>query len=394
MKKYFILAAMLLWGAAAMAASPHFAAALSYDGQTYVYTDFGKAFQVEGKILSVFFDGATIWTLTTPDINYLCGNLICHEYRVYKNTELMKTYKGNSNERYFSVAMRVKDGHVVVAGSKVRGFNKKGVEACLFGEVDFKKSYQTDYVRKSLKRENFRGFSVIDSGQPLVPAYDADGTYNLSVYYGVKDVDYYKGNIYASGWGEREYTNTYRAVKYYLVRRCPRVWKNGKEYLQQFENQTGAAYFINVVNAGGKKHVLTSGHHRGTGCGWDGEKIMYTYPKGEFAVESEAVITKGSKIYRCSVVNRDHLCFTYQSDSSGGEPDQIFDSTDYDSIFYDVVADPANMDFYVLTSPFKDSKVEIWRFHCSGSTLKAPKKVLTLSVNKFEDRPKLAIISE
>ncbi|MCR5019180.1 MAG: hypothetical protein K6A64_10320 [Bacteroidales bacterium] len=104
----------------------------------------------------------------------------------------------------------------------------------------------------------------------------------------------YKGNIYATGWGEREYSRTYYGSKYYFV--------------------------------------------------------------------------------RCCVANHDHLCFIVQSDDSGSV-EKVLDSVDYDCFFFDVVADPANMDFYLLVKTFEGDNYELWRLHCNGSTLKAPKKV-------------------
>lgn len=391
MKKLIIFfVATLLCCAAAMAqqSTPHFAMAHATGDGTTVYTDDGRTFEVEGEVLDLGMDGNTVWTLTRGERNIDFHDLRVGVFRVYKNDKRKKTYKGNDDERYFSMAMRVKDGHVVVAGSMVAPFNDKGFQSCLFGEVDFERVFETNYERKSLKRSNFRGFYVVKDGRLDVPIYDLDGT-AYSVYYGVKDVDYYKGNIYATGWGEREYTQTY-GTKYYFVRRCPRVWRNGKEYVQQVENQTGAAYCINVVNADGKRHILTSGHNRGLGCGWDGNKLIYNNPVGNFVVDEEAAIAKGSKIYRCCLVNRDHLCFIVQ-DGNSGSVEKVLDSVDYDTFFYDVVADPANMDFYLLTRSYRGDDYEVWKLHCSGTTLKAPKKVFTFSTNEAGSSPKLAI---
>ncbi|MCR5019335.1 MAG: hypothetical protein K6A64_11135 [Bacteroidales bacterium] len=390
MKKHIILLAVtLLWGVAAMAqqADLHFAMAHSMDNVTFVYTDDGRSFEVKGDVLDLGLDGNTVWTLTKSESSHILNNLIVPDFRVYKNDQRRKSYRGNENERYFSMAMRVKDGHVIIAGSKVWPFNNRGFESCLFGEVDFERVFETDYVRKSLKRENFRGFCEYKNNKMETPSFDEDGTSVFSVYYGVKDVDYYKGNIYATGWGEREYTKTYYGSKYYFVRRCPRVWKNGKEVIQQVENQTGAAYNINVINADGKKHVLTSGHNRGYGAGWDGNNTVYSI---DFSVEKEAVIAKGSKIYHCCLPSKFHLTFIVQEGNSGSV-EKTIDGADYKAVFFDVVADPDNMDFYLLTRGISNNDYEVWRLHCSGSTLKAPQKVYTFHADEAGINPTLAI---
>jgi len=387
----FLVAATLLAGASAMAQTTHFALAYDSDNSTVVYTDDGRRFDLDGKVLNLGMDRQTVWTLTTGAKNYLYNNMAFNDFRVYKNDARVKTYKGDDDERYFSMAMRVNDGHVIIAGSKVSAFNSKGFEACLFGEVDFEEIFETEEVRKSLKRENFRGFSSLSAGKTTVPEYDEDGTYTLSLYYGVKDVDYYKGNIYASGWGEREYTMMY-GTKHYFVRRCPRVWKNGKEEIRQAENQTGAAYSINVVNVGGKKRVLTSGHIRGKGSAWDGSNLIYTYPIGKFAVDKEAVIARGSIIYRCGLANRDHLFLVGQTNNKSGAEMKMLDSIDYGSFFFfDVVADPDNMDFYLLARSARSHDVEVWRLHCTGTSLGAPQKVYTFRLNESAESYKLAI---
>lgn len=390
MKKAFILiAAMLLACTAAMAQNVRFAVAEEYaENKTAVCTDDGRTFALDGKVIDIGIDKkGNVWTLTDDWDGYNYYNWVpSRTFRVYKNGKRRKSYTGNENEKFFSMAMKVKDGHVVIAGSKVLYFNKHGFEACMMGEVDFERKFETEYVRKSLKRENFRGFKNLTSkGKLELPAYDQDNTYEMSVYYGVKDVDYYDGDIYATGWGEREYTKTYGGSKYYFVRRCPRIWKNGRELAQQVENETGAAYSINVMKSDGKLHVFTSGHNRGTGCGWDGINVTIRYPFGEFPVDKEAVIIKGSTIYHCCIVNHD-LCFAAVTDRT--EKLEVYLEAVKERYFFrDVVADPANNDFYVLAVPFDNRNVsEVWRLHCASSILQLPKKVFTFQQEISADK--------
>lgn len=362
-----------LSSAVAMAQTPRIAIANYSAGQTRIYNENGRLFTVDGELVSLGSDGENIWTLTRFNGNQAYSRY----YTVYKNGKVAKIYEDeDSPSAYYSMAMRVKDGHVVIAGSRIWPFNKRGFESSLFGEVDFKKVFETSPERKSLKRERFRGFSTVKGTKLVLPEYDVDGTGSESVVFGVKDVDYYKGKIYATGWGEREYTYTL-GYKYYLVRRCPRVWKNGKETVSQYENQTGAAYSINVVKAGGSTHILTSGHHRGRGCGWDGSKKLYQ-AQYELSVDAEAILVKGSNISRC-FVSGNELWYACTSGDSV-EPELVMGYDQNKCFVVDVVADQDNMDYYVLLRPGSKDRLEVWKIHCRGTSLNSPKKLFSLDV--------------
>ncbi len=160
------------------------------------------------------------------------------------------------------MAMCVKDNDVVVAGTLAKYFNKKGYEAKMFGEVNFRRKYETEFERKSLKRERFYGFVSVDGTKTSYPEYDMGAQGTASEVFHVFDCDYSIGSIYSTGWGEREYTHN-TGYTNYIVRRCARVWKDGKEVVQQYENRTSAAYNIKVMGSNG---IFTSGHQRGREC--------------------------------------------------------------------------------------------------------------------------------
>lgn len=207
-------------------------------------------------------------------------------YYVYKNFNVSNPYmkfEENAGGIYSSMAMRVKGNDVVVAGVQSKGFNNRGYESRMFGYVNNKSVFLTGYDRKSLKRDNFRGYTKV-AGSGAHKRLEGYGQENnsgnpqgdeLSCVYHVDAVDYLGGKIYTTGWGEREYTETPAGYqKYYLVRRCPRVWRNGAEIVQQYENRTGAAWNINVLDAEKRGedgyHIFTSGHQRSVACSWLG----------------------------------------------------------------------------------------------------------------------------
>jgi hypothetical protein len=196
-------------------------------------------------------------------------------YYVYKNCnpQIYLSLVEDQGGIYSSAAMRVKGNDVIVAGVQSKGFNNKGYQSRMMGYVNGQRLFITGYDRKSLKYDNFGGYQKVigkslqgygqenNSGNP-------QGDY-LSCVYHVDDVDYSGGAIYTTGWGEREYSDKIGTTKYYLVRRCPRVWKNGAEVVAQYENRTGAAWNIYVFNQGGKEYIYTSGHQRSQACAWE-----------------------------------------------------------------------------------------------------------------------------
>lgn len=205
-------------------------------------------------------------------------------YYIYKNYDTKTPYQSfvwNAQEGiYSSMAMRVKGKNVVVAGVQSLGFNDKGYQSRMFGYVDKIRIFETGYDRKSLKYDNFRGYQKV-SGKSLVGYGEENNSGNpqgdhLSCVYHVDGIDYYDGEIYTSGWGEREYSETVGGTKYYLVRRCPRVWKNGAQIIEQYNNKTGAAWSVNVVKESGylgshepRMTIFTSGHKGSVSYSWD-----------------------------------------------------------------------------------------------------------------------------
>lgn len=208
------------------------------------------------------------------------------DYTVYKNNSnnVYMSFRQNANGIYSSMAMTVKNDNVVVCGVQSKGFNNKGYESRMIGYVNNVKVFETGYDRKSLKRDNFKGYMKVQGSttkKQLAGYGNENNSGNpqgdeLSCVYHVDAVDYCDGYIYATGWGEREYTETPVGYqKYYLVRRCPRVWKNGAEVVQQYENRTGAAWNISVFKQSGKELIFTSGHQRSVACAWEHSTDQY-----------------------------------------------------------------------------------------------------------------------
>lgn len=206
----------------------------------------------------------------------------------------------------FAALKKGKDNDVVVAGVQSLGFNNKGYSSRMFGYVNKKQVFMTDYERKSLKYEEFKGYAKI-SGSGVDTKVIGYGQENnsgnpqgdhLSCVYRVECVDYYDGKIYTGGWGEREYSETpvgYR--KQYLVRRCPRVWKNGAEYCVPYENKTGAVWNLYKFTSSGKR-TFYSGHLGSVGLTWYGDSNSDKFDNSTYpGVVSEAGVYDTSRIY-------------------------------------------------------------------------------------------------
>lgn len=247
-------------------------------------------------------------------------------YYVYKNFNTTKPYLSFEEDAggiYSSMAMRVKEGDVVVAGVKSRGFNDKGYESQMFGYVNGRRAFTTDYSRHSLKRDLFRGhrkWTGSGANAHLIGYGQENNSGNpqgdhLSCVYHVDGVDYVDGFVYTSGWIEREYSEGPAGFKsHYLVRRCPAAWKNGHETVKQFEQKTGAAWNINVLKYGKSEVILTSGHKGSRAWSWnlhfdiiqDGDKNMAAgslYP-GIFREEAFVLPTnmwKGNNFTHCRI---------------------------------------------------------------------------------------------
>ena len=285
-------------------------------------------------------------------------------YTVYKNGKVYQKLQSDSEKQFYtSMAMKVVGNDVVVAGVESKEFNKKGYESRQIGYVNCIRIYQTDWDRKSLKRDHFGGYREV-KGSGTSARLEPVGGYNAlkidptSIVYYVTAVDYVDGFIYTTGWGEREYTETPLGyVKQYLVRRCPRVWKNGKEIVKQYENRTGAAYSINVMRNG--KNILTSGHLRGHICGWDGNKDMLVDDEPNRRIIKEAVLyngmVDGAPLFTRMIVDNAGLLYMVNTGKNGNQkPDYLF------SNIVDVVV--VGKDFYALS----ERNDKIYRFSCSN----------------------------
>lgn len=269
------------------------------DLSVYVYNaNTGESYRLENasKAFNIGIDDDhNVYVLAGE---YSAGLGLYHNYVVYKNGKPYQSFYDSGNQFFSSMAMKVVGNDVVVAGVESRRFNSKGFEARMVGYVNKVRVYQTDWERKSLKRDQFKGFSsIVGSGSKtrVLPSNNYNSMYESDtdsrVYY-IAAVDYVDGYIYTTGWGEREYTETPLGyTKQYLVRRCPRVWKNGKQIVQQYENRTGAGLNIAVMRSG--QNILTSGHVREHVCGWDGSKDMYLDESRNSQIVKEAVIYGG-----------------------------------------------------------------------------------------------------
>jgi len=296
---------------------------------------------------------------------YEAGKGLYHNYVVYKNGKPYQSFPDSGSQFYSSMAMKVVGNDVVVAGVESKRFNSKGFEARMVGYVNKVRVYQTDWERKSLKRDQFKGFCDIKGSgtkTKVVPATNYNSLFTddveSRVYY-VAAVDYVGGYIYTTGWGEREFTETPVGYqKQYLVRRCPRVWKNGKEIIQQYENRTGAAYSINVMRDG--QNILTSGHQRDHICGWDGNKDMITDNDMRNYIKKEAVVyggmVDGVPVFtRMLISSQNYLCYV-NTRSQGNQSLMSVKSGNYT----DVVA--VGNDFYALSK----SEKRVYKFSCSN----------------------------
>ena len=233
-------------------------------------------------------------------------------YYVYKNYDTKNPYQSlvwnNAEGIYSSMAMKVKGNDVVVAGVQSLGFNDKGYQSRMFGYVNKKLVFRTDYERKSLKYDQFKGYVKI-SGSGVNTKVIGYGQENnsgnpqgdhLSCVYRVECVDYDDGKIYTGGWGEREYSETpvgYRTQ--YMVRRCPRVWENGSEYVD-LPNKTGAVWNLYKPSSDDKNKVYYSGHLGSVARLWSGDGIIKdrfdnsTYP----GIVSEALAYTSETKYK------------------------------------------------------------------------------------------------
>lgn len=267
------------------------------DGNTIVYNPLDNSrYYLEGYICNIDIDN-----------DYNVYVLVCNSdngigsYTVYKNEDVYLTLDVDGLDRFYSsAAMKVVSGKVIVSAVECRKFNKKGYEARMVGYVNKSRKFRTEWERKSLKRETFKGYYVLTGTTTNItlasPAMCSTFFGGMSIPFEIMDVDYYKGDIYATGWGEREYSvMPVGWKKSYLVRRCPRVWKNGNRYIEMFSDRIGCSNSIDVRALNGELHVFTSGHDMCNLCGWDGNQMtIATENRKEYNnIDREAVVYAG-----------------------------------------------------------------------------------------------------
>lgn len=280
MKKLFLtLMVALLCSAAQAITMPKHIYVASQDGNIVkVYNVQAKETMfVNGFLRDIGVDkGGNVYVLVCSTENGW-GN-----YYVYKNCspQIYLSLIEDQGGIYSSAAMKVKGNDVVVAAVQSLGFNSKGYQSRMAGYVNGQRVFLTGYDRRGLKYDNFMGYKKI-VGKNIVGYGQENNSGNpqgdhLSCVCHVDDVDYCNGAVYTTGWGEREYSENIGTTKYYFVRRCPRVWKNGVEVVKQYENKTGAAWNISVFNRNGKEYIFTSGHKGSVACAWEHNADLFT----------------------------------------------------------------------------------------------------------------------
>jgi len=321
----------------------------------------GSHYTLKGYAVNIGIDNKHNVYVLVGDAPVFGGyNYVGTGYTVYKNGKKYQELQPAGKEQiYSSMAMKIVGNSVIVAGVESKLFNKKGYESRLVGYVNREQVYQTEWHRKSLKREHFVGYREVKGSGTSARIEDVRGLNNVvedptSLVFYVAAVDYVDGDIYTTGWGEREYSETPLGyVKQYLVRRCPRVWKNGKQIVQQYENRTGAAFSINVKRDG--QNILTSGHQRGHICCWDGSRVMISGSDANKTIYKEAVLSNGmvdgSPVFTRVFVDNDRLLGMVNTAKNGNQAPIIVDAG-----FVDVVA--AGKSFYALSA--RNDKIYIF----------------------------------
>lgn len=366
--KFLITMAALLLTASQTEAQSLVVAGDTGNGSIKVSIIRGNTYTVSGNLKDLAFDSAGPWVLACSTRD-MWGT-----YTVYHNQEVKKKYTEEDGGEFSSMAMRLKGKDLVIAGTIAKRFNKKGFEAKMFGEVNFRRKFTTEFERKSLKRERFYGFVSADGTQTSIPKYDLGAKHTDSEVFHIFDCDYENGTIYATGWGEREYTHN-TGYTNYLVRRCARVWKNGSLEVEQFQNRTSAAYSINVQNG----NILTSGHNRGQAWGWNGNKDVISMKK-DFPVTAEAVlcVTKDGNTFKRLCVSDGKL---YSAEASTSERTLQFFSGLPGYRFFDVVANPKDMVFYAVCYNTDEKELDVWAIPALGNT---PTKVGSVPLNGID----------
>lgn len=296
-------------------------------------------------------------------------------WTLHKNNSVYSSYNYDDRDTGImtSAALYVEGNSVVVAGVIAKRFNDKGYEARMFGDVNKSQKFLTDWKRKSLKREYFRGFSEKSGSKLVLPeSRDEDATYNMSLPFAVKAVKYYDGHIFTTGWGEREYSLSWGHT-YYFVRRVPRAWMDGEEKVQQYENRTGAAYSIDVSkNSKGNYVFHTSGHERNDACAWDDNVDMFGSPSLG-AVTAEAISKPGTDYEKRIMVVDKHLYLLRHGQKQAavlpGAPSQL-DYYDVEEIGGDVMAlgrDRSSGELVVLRVTSDLNVMELFRTRLSAT---------------------------
>lgn len=374
MRKIF-LAAILMVAAVFSAFAQKYGVAvenINDDGVTRsaaVYMSDGSSFVASkryyGGIQGFGITKEGVWTM-------ISGSLLINGSKAYEF----------ANNNIQNVVMRVVGQTVVVAGVEYRGFNSNGREARMFGYRITNgrrvKVFETDWERKSLKRENFRGYRGA-MGEP-----DPDCNYTDKIYiegdryeqggetskvFWLYDCDLDPdGNILTTGWGERERTYMNGVRKYYIVNRCARVWKNGKTFLSQYENKPSAAYCINAF-PGGNQNILTSGHLRNKACAW-GDNVDNAYSADMGPITKEAVAPLGvsgfapSSFLRIMIIDKSLFYVKHDSGSKKEFVPQRIGGFSEDHEFHDVVFKGEY--FFAVAHNTRKNSIEVWRIDKAG----------------------------
>ena len=296
-----------------------YVAATKEDGGVIVKSNKANTITLDGReVTGVGANSRGVWTLVrTTDVR---GNWYSNvgpadrhmigwgEYVLYLNGNVYKKYPfGDPKTGCISSAvLKVKGNDVAVAGTMAKKFEDTWCYwGKLWGELNGRSVYNTEWERKSLKRKWFQGLTepthgLLNVGYAKTP--DVDG--NFSSMYHVFACDILDGKIYSTGWGEREYTyyNTGLAQDVYYVRRCARGWLNGKEVLQQYKNQTSGARTLTIGGNSSNPIWYTAGHHRGDPMSWTGNTDMASLD-GDGVITAEAVVTYNNSVRRYFIAN-------------------------------------------------------------------------------------------
>jgi len=314
----------------------------------------GVTYNLEGKevadIAVSFSDVMTLVRTTDVPGRWFDGRKNTHmpgwgEYVLYSNDSVYKKYPyGDPNTCCISsAALKVSDDFVVVAGTYAKRWKDTNYYyGKLWGELDGEVLYgdpksSDGWVRMSLKRKWFQGLAepsrgLLNVGYANTP--DVDGSFS-SVYH-VYDCAFVNEHLYAAGWGENEYTyyNAGLAQDVYYVRRCARIWRDGKEYIAPYKNQTSSVRNITIAGSGDWPVIFTSGHHRGHPMMWNDKKEVEGIKKDlNGVITAEAVLSYNNITRRYFII--DNTLYCHENNKTHKLSEGVFDivATEYGPCF-------------------------------------------------------------